>query len=151
MLVNRRSVYKLIVFNCLLFLSQSASSAQVLKWVNDQGQIHYGDVTAMPGRGQLIELNVSSYEQVSILKSESINSDSVVMYSTDWCGYCKQARQYFKKNKIDFVEYDVEKSRSARRAYKNLGATGVPVILVGKQRMNGFSIAGFNRIYPQVN
>ena len=72
------------------------------------------------------------------------------MYSTDWCGYCKQARQYFKKNKIDFVEYDIEKSRNVRRAYKKLGATGVPVILVGKQRMNGFSIAGFNRIYPQV-
>lgn len=28
-----------------------------------------------------------------------------------------------------------------------LGATGVPVILVGKMRMNGFSVKGFQRIY----
>ena len=28
-----------------------------------------------------------------------------------------------------------------------LGATGVPVILVGKKRMNGFSVKGFQRIY----
>jgi len=28
-----------------------------------------------------------------------------------------------------------------------MGAKGVPVILVGKQRMNGFSAAGFKQIY----
>jgi hypothetical protein len=28
-----------------------------------------------------------------------------------------------------------------------MGATGVPVILVAKQRMNGFSEAGFEKIY----
>ena len=149
--MNGISIYKLAACSSLLLLSFSANGAQVLKWVDDNGKVHYGDVSTLQGQGQVIELNISSYEAVSIIQSEAINGDRVVMYSTDWCGYCKQARRYFEKNEIDFVEYDIEKDRTARRAYKKLGAKGVPVILVGKQRMNGFSVAGFNRIYQQVN
>jgi len=48
---------------------------------------------------------------------------------------------------IRFTEYDIEKSSKGKRLYKNLGARGVPVILVGKKRMNGFSEAGFEKIY----
>ncbi|MCP4010972.1 MAG: DUF4124 domain-containing protein [Proteobacteria bacterium] len=151
MLKNKLAISILAACSSLLLLSYSANSAQVLKWVDDNGKVHYGDVSSQQGQGRVIELNISSYEAVSIIQSEAIKSDSVVMYSTDWCGYCKQARRYFEKNDIDFVEYDIEKNRTARRAYKKLGAKGVPIILVGKQRMNGFSVAGFNRIYKQVN
>lgn len=69
------------------------------------------------------------------------------MYSTSWCGYCKKAKQYFKKNNITFTEYNIEKNAKAKREYKKMGATGVPVILVGKKRMNGFSQKGFEAIY----
>ena len=72
---------------------------------------------------------------------------SVVLYATDWCGYCKQARQYFQQNGISFVEYDIEKDQRARNAYDSIGGNGVPVILVGDKRMNGFSVAGFQGIY----
>lgn len=71
----------------------------------------------------------------------------VVMYSTDWCGYCKKARDYFRSQNIAFVEYDIEKNPQARRQYDALGAKGVPVILVGDKRMNGFSVSGFQGIY----
>lgn len=144
-------MYKRIIFTGLLCLSFATQSSEIRKWVDDAGNVHYGDGSAMQGRGEVIELNISSYEQVTIVQSETIKGRKVVMYSTNWCGYCKQARRYFKTNDVDFVEYDVEKNRAARRAYKKLGANGVPVILVGKQRMNGFSVAGFNRIYQQVN
>ena len=72
---------------------------------------------------------------------------AVIMYSTEWCGYCKKARRFFQDNNIAFTEYDIEKDQEARRQYKEMGARGVPVILVGKKRMNGFSEEGFERIY----
>ena len=34
-----------------------------------------------------------------------------------------------------------------KKRYKEMGATGVPVILVGNKRMNGFSEDGFESIY----
>lgn len=83
------------------------------------------------------------------LQSWDDNSRQVVMYATSWCPYCQKARNYFREQGIQYVEYDIEKNAEARQAYKAFGGRGVPVIFVGKRRMNGFSVAGFNKIYRQ--
>ncbi len=70
-----------------------------------------------------------------------------MIYSTSWCGYCKKAKQYFKKYKIKYTEYDIEKNRAARSRYKKMGATNVPLIIVGNKRMTGFSISRFEKLY----
>lgn len=33
--------------------------------------------------------------------------EGVVLYATDWCGYCKKTRDFFKQHNIAFVEYDI--------------------------------------------
>ncbi len=73
----------------------------------------------------------------------------VVMYATSWCPYCRQARNYFRQQGIAYIEYDIEKDAAARQAYRAFGGRGIPVIFVGKRRMNGFSVTGFNKIYRQ--
>ena len=78
-------------------------------------------------------------------KLKEINS--VVMYSTSWCGYCRQARRYFKSKGIKYVERDIERSRLAKRAYDRLGGNGVPLIVVGENQMSGFSARKFDRLY----
>jgi glutaredoxin len=70
----------------------------------------------------------------------------VKMYATAWCPYCSKARAYFARRGIAYVEIDIEKSREGRAAYDRLGARGVPVILVGTQRMNGFSEARLSQL-----
>ena len=55
--------------------------------------------------------------------------------------------KYFLKKGIAFVEYDIQKNEQARREYRALGARGVPVILVGDKRLNGFSEKTFNKLY----
>ena len=82
-----------------------------------------------------------------LLLAQADSSRQVVMYATSWCPYCQQARNYFREQGIPYVEHDIEKDADARRAYKDFGGRGVPVIFVGKRRMNGFSVAGFNKIY----
>jgi glutaredoxin len=71
------------------------------------------------------------------------------MYSTSWCGYCKKARKHFELKKIPYREYDIERSKKAALEYKKLNGRGVPVILIGKRRMNGFSANTFDKIYYQ--
>lgn len=73
--------------------------------------------------------------------------EKVVMYATSWCPYCQQARNYFRQQGITYTEYDIERDGEARRRYQAFGGRGVPVIFVGKRRMNGFSVSGFNKIY----
>jgi len=63
----------------------------------------------------------------------------VVMYATEWCGYCKQARKYFMENGIDYVEFDIEKDRSAKRDFDALLGSGTPLLYNGYARMVGFN------------
>jgi len=73
--------------------------------------------------------------------------EKVVMYATSWCPYCQQARNYFRQQGIAYTEYDIERDMDAKRRYQAFGGRGIPVIFVGKRRLNGFSISAFNRIY----
>jgi glutaredoxin len=52
----------------------------------------------------------------------------VVLYSTDWCGYCKQTRRFLDERAIPYKEFDIEKDAEARKAYEALGGGGIPII-----------------------
>jgi glutaredoxin len=72
------------------------------------------------------------------------------MYATSWCPYCAKARAYFAQSGIAYVEHDVEKSARARAEFKRLGGRAVPLIVVGREKMNGFSEVGFEFLMARV-
>ncbi len=134
----------------ILLLVVLPGSAEIYRWVDERGKVHFGDRAPEDKSAERVQLEINSYTHVSYELQPDLertgDSREVVMYSTNWCGYCKKARAFFKREGIAFKEYDIEKSASARRAYDRLGGRGVPVILVGKLRMNGFSESGFRRL-----
>jgi glutaredoxin len=135
----------------LLFLPLLAN-ADIYTWTDEQGHVHFGDAPKEEDNATSLELKINSYEAVTydpLPDSQANKQDNVVMYATSWCGYCKQARNYFRSHGIAYVEYDIEKDRQAKLRYDRLGATGIPVILFGKHRMNGFSASRFQRLYQQ--
>jgi hypothetical protein len=50
---------------------------------------------------------------------------------------------------VAYSEYDVEQDAAAGREFKRLGGHGVPLILVGEARLQGFSEGGFEQLYNQ--
>ena len=70
---------------------------------------------------------------------DSAGEPQLVMYATEWCGYCDKARDYFVDNGIDFVEYDIEKDSKAERAFEILKGTGTPLLYNGYQRVSGWN------------
>jgi glutaredoxin len=78
--------------------------------------------------------------------AQAESTPDVVMYATSWCPYCAQARAYFARAGIAYVEHDVEKSASANAEFKRLGGRGVPLIVVGREKLNGFSEQGFEHL-----
>ncbi|PCJ44326.1 MAG: glutaredoxin family protein [Moraxellaceae bacterium] len=146
------SLMKNIVF--LLLLVPSLVGAEIYKWVDEDGRVQFGDSPREEDNAEKIIVDVISYKYVKVEDFEFFEgekrkkrSDKVVMYSTSWCGYCKKARRYFKEKGIDYVEYDIERDKAANNRFKELGGTGVPVILVGKKKMSGFSVQRFKTIY----
>lgn len=62
----------------------------------------------------------------------------VVLYSTEWCTYCKRARKWLEKNNVAFQELDIEKSATARQQFDALGGGGVPVVVIDGQIVRGY-------------
>ena len=69
---------------------------------------------------------------------ESINQGDIVMYSTNWCPYCRKARLFFRQANIPYTEYDIEKSANANKEYLRISGRGVPVFVIGEQIIQGF-------------
>ncbi|MFI8397267.1 NrdH-redoxin [Pseudomonas sp. Choline-02u-1] len=63
---------------------------------------------------------------------------NVVLYATDWCGYCKQTTRFLDSKGIPFKEFDIEKDAAARKAYEALGGRGIPLIDVNGTLIRGF-------------
>ena len=128
-----------------------ANATKILKWTDENGQVHFGD---RPPTGASIERvtvrpNVYSTPSVRTVKRTASASKDVVLFSAEWCVFCHKARDYFRSAGIRFKEYDIEKSREGARKYKRLGATGIPVILVGSRQLNGFSETAFKSVYEK--
>lgn len=137
------------------------AAAGVYKWKDASGVTHYGDDTALGhAKGEPAALpTISSYagaevQEVSadlVRRLDAANASAgalpVRMYSTRWCGVCRQARSYFQQRHIAYEDFDVEQSDKGREDYRRLGGRGVPIVLVGKSRMNGFDANRFESMY----
>jgi glutaredoxin len=104
--------------------------------------VHYGDKPPADRKAKAVQDRISSYDgaaQVTTAaRKAATGSAQVVLYSAVWCKYCRQAKAYFAGRGLKYEERDVEASPGARREYEQLGGRGVPVILVGRQRMDGY-------------
>ena len=75
----------------------------------------------------------------SQMASEQVRANArVVLYATDWCGYCKQTKRFLDQKGIAFKEFDIEKDAEARKAYEALGGRGIPLIDVNGTLIRGF-------------
>jgi len=151
-----RHLISILLLASFLLTPLSVTSGEVYKWIDANGKTVYGSKPPENAKLQEIKGNISSFTSVSVesyqydpnlISQGKSKSASVIMYSTSWCGYCKKAARHFRKNNIPFKEYDIEKSKSAAKAYRKLNGRGVPVILIGKRRMNGFNAKRFDALY----
>jgi glutaredoxin len=136
---------KKIIALCALLACIPASAQQIHRWVDADGRVQYSDKPPPGVKSALVRQRINSYSGtpvVSGMASAGATRPEIKMYSTEWCGYCKKAREYFTRNGIRYTELDVEKSPVARAEYQRLGARGVPVILVGTRQMTGYSEDG---------
>ncbi|WP_220338371.1 glutaredoxin family protein [Wenzhouxiangella sediminis] len=143
-------MYKLLAV--WVVLACSLADAQVYRWVDEDGNLHFSDRKPVEESSEELDIEpINSYTAVEIQPAPQPTDEGhrprVIMYATDWCPYCAKARQYFADNGIRYTEYDIDEDPAARRRYEAMDATGVPVILVGDTRINGFSVKGFERVY----
>jgi len=147
---------KKISFNtfCIILSLLTGSgvvNAEIYKWVDKKGNAHFTDNPPENRNTEEVEVKINTYSAVEIkpLVERLGRKDKVVMYTASWCSACKVAEKHFKNNKIPYISYDVEKSRTGKLDFKLLRGKNVPVLIVGKKRMNGFIASKFDRLYKE--
>lgn len=149
-----------------ILLSVSLAGAEMYQWIAEDGSVTFKDTPppASKKRKKVKVYNDSDFSSTpapppqtvsgghankSIAKPTSTAakkerfSGTVEIYVTSWCGHCKQALSYMSSRGIPHVAYDIEKDTSAKQRYKELGGRGVPLIIIGANRMSGFSESNF--------
>lgn len=62
-------------------------------------------------------------------------AESLIMYTAEWCHYCKDASAFLQKKGILFEAYDIELTARGVKDYKDLGKPGVPIFIMGNRRL----------------
>lgn len=125
------------------------AGAGIYKWTDAQGHVHYSDDPPPEAKAQQVKVKINSIQGPAVVStignpSAAKAKDKVRIYTAVWCGYCKRAKAHLTAKGVPYDEMDVETSERGRSEFAQLGGRGVPVILVGSQRMDGFDANGLD-------
>lgn len=64
----------------------------------------------------------------------------IIMYATDWCGYCQRARNLFQRKGVTFQEVKIDEDPQHRKDMleRSGGRRTVPQIFIGEQHVGGY-------------
>ncbi|RHW76243.1 glutaredoxin domain-containing protein [Colwellia sp. RSH04] len=67
-------------------------------------------------------------------------NNKVVIYTTQWCPYCKKAKKFLTEKNIAFTERDIELGdKTIDDLFASINSPGVPKIVIGNVIINGFN------------
>jgi len=150
-----------IALLCSASLATVATAQTLYKSVTPDGRILYSDHP--PVQGQVVKtlaqsaapstaLPVSAVEQLRKLRAlapaiAAPSTDGVVLYSAAWCGYCKKAKAYLTEKAIAYREVDIDTPDGLAAFAQAGGGKGVPLLVAGAQRVQGFSPASYDQLF----
>ena len=124
-----------LVFLTISLLLAWPASAQLYRWVDDQGQVHYSD--------QPPPANIKKTQRI---KTPSASAEpgrvkaNVVLYSAACGATCDQAAEFLAKRGVAFTLKNADKdAAAAEELKKRTGDLGVPVLMVGDSMQRGYS------------
>ena len=131
----------------ILLLLVNNVHAEVYRWVDSSGKVHFGDYAPNNAKNAV---NINVRTAAPTATPEPAVPPQVLIYTTTWCPICRKAKAYFAENNIEYIEYDVENDEKGKADFASMEGTGVPIILIGEQRMNGFSSIRFQSLFDRL-
>lgn len=161
-------IQQLIVAVLFLTLTFGISSAEIYKWIDENGVTHFSDAPTrdVPDSTEVEDDDIQSKTEASadsrpspekstqdtldpnffdFLKDSededvASRAPTVEIYETDWCGYCQKAKNFFRARGIKFTTYDIDKDpRAARRMMTMTNRRAVPFVVINGKPIQGYS------------
>jgi glutaredoxin len=140
----------------LFLLACASSSAQVYKWTDAKGTVHYTDTP--PPAGQLKkagELKAPSAadsgeggqsgQALPYELARAVKASPVTLYTTTQtaCAGCDQGRLLLRARGIPYVEKTVDTGEDQEQLRQLTGKLELPVLVVGSRKIAGFQDAAW--------
>ena len=161
-------IQKQFLIIVLLIFSFGVSSAEIYKWIDENGVKHYSDAPTrdtsetaesnpdkigtrkpqpadqrpVPENTQKTTLDSDFFDFLKDSPEEAVASRAPVVeiYETTWCVYCKKAKNYFRSRGIKFATYDIDKDHeAARRMMSMTNKRAVPFVVINGKGIQGYS------------
>lgn len=147
----------------LALLAIGAHAQQLYKSIGPDGKVVYSDRPPAEGRVEktmklqeaptsALDARSNSYvEQLRRLRASTPvlpPPEDTVLFSAKWCGYCKLAKAYLAGRSIPFREVDID-THAGLAAFAGAGGNkGIPLLVKGSTRIQGFSEDSYAAAFP---
>jgi glutaredoxin len=138
-----KSLLKGVVTSLIVLLFCSTAAAQIYRWKDKDGNVVISSTPPPPGikweKRRLEEsregpkstdANAARPSARAQGEKRPVEDIKVIMYMTDWCPVCKEARVYLKALGVNLVEYNVDKDEQKKQEWiRKVGnKRGVPTL-----------------------
>jgi glutaredoxin len=151
----RKSIL-IILLSCSIFLpgaSAFGGSSEVYEWKDGNGNLVFSDIPKAGVNAKVKKVRNDHGERPHTkeektkpgsdnqVKTRQNKDIQVVMYMTDWCPYCKKAKEYLKTAGVQVTEFDIEKDKVKKEEMlgKSGGSKLVPLIDVEGIIIRGYA------------
>lgn len=62
----------------------------------------------------------------------------ILMFSSQTCHYCTEARAFFARHKLNYTEKDIDLSDDARRVFDLMNGRGTPLLIINGTIIHGY-------------
>jgi glutaredoxin len=143
----------LLVTGVALAMLCGAAHAQMYRWVDKDGGVHYTQTPPpadakskqkMSGTGAGNSAN-SANPDLPYATQVAAKNSPVTLYTSPDCGApCDQARAHLAKRGVPFKETSVQEQKDADEVKNLSGTPQVPLLVVGSQKLSGYLDEGYD-------
>ena len=133
----------------LILLALPVMAGSVYRWTDSQGVVHYSDQPPPPGAKSATQKSSKAPQaqgSASAAAEQAKQKFPVTLYSTATCGvHCERAKALLASRGISYTTKDPSTSVDANEDLrKGGGQARVPTLMVGSEKLEGFSEAAWN-------
>jgi glutaredoxin len=147
-------------FLAALLLLPALAQAQMYRWVDDSGKVHYSDqvppssaksVTRKSAQG-----SQSAAPPLPYALQQAVKDFPVTLYTAETCNPCIQARELLNQRGVPYKDVGITDAEGLEKLKNLAGNTSIPVLTIGREIHKGFENAAYqaaldNAGYPKTS
>jgi glutaredoxin len=141
----------ILIVAAMMAVMGAAQAAELYRWVDKQGVVHYGDFP-MTEDAEQVKIAVPSEEAASGVGADipyearlAAQHFPVTLYVFVGCDEgCKQAQAYLKKRRVPYTETVIKTQEEFDAFRQRTGIDGLPALSVGRKWLRGFQAGAWD-------